>query len=82
MKVTVTEALRMIAMRAGKSLAQLSRELTDVTPASFVNMVARGSMKMKVGAAFAEACGYKLVLIPKDVNIDDVDGIEIKGEIG
>lgn len=38
-------------------------------------------MKMKVGAAFAEACGYKMVFIPADVNVDDVDGIEIKGEV-
>ena len=78
MKVSTTEALRLIASRAGKSLTQLSKEMTKVTPASFVNMVARGSMKPHVMATFARHCGYKLVFIPEDIEVEDE--IEIKGE--
>ena len=71
----------MIARRSKKSIAQLSREITNKQPAALVNMVSRGNMKMKIGAVFAEACGYKMVFIPADVNVEDVDGIEIKGEV-
>lgn len=78
MKVSVKEAIRMIAARAGKSLAQISREVTDSTPAAFVNMVSRGSMKMSVGAMVGEKCGYKLMYVPVDVDIED--GIEIRAE--
>ena len=81
MKVSVTEALRMVAMRANKSLAQLSREITKATPAAFVNMVARGSMKMGVGATFGEKCGYVLMFVPVDKKDSIEDGIEIKGEV-
>ena len=81
MKVGVTEALRMVAMRANKSLAQLSKEITKATPAAFVNMVARGSMKMSVGASFGEQCGYALMFVPIDQKDSIVDGIEIKGEV-
>lgn len=81
MKVSVTEALRMIASRANKSLAQLSREITKGTPAAFVNMVSRGSMKMSVGAVVGEKCGYTLMYVPND-QVDSIeDGIEIKGEM-
>lgn len=79
MKVSSQEALKLIAARAGKSLAQLSREMTKVTPASFVNMVSRGSMKPQMMARFANHCGYKLVFIPDDIEVEDE--IEIKGEV-
>lgn len=81
MKVSVTEALRMIASRANKSLAQLSREITKGTPAAFVNMVSRGSMKMSVGAVVGEKCGYTLMYVPND-EVDSIEnGIVIKGEM-
>lgn len=80
MKLSVTEGLRLLAMRAGKSLAQINKDMgTGKQPANLVNMITRGSLRMKVGAAFAEACGYKMVLVPDDVEI--ADGIEIKGEV-
>jgi hypothetical protein len=78
-RLNVTEGLRLLAMRVGRSVAQISKELGYKTPASLVNMITRGSIRMKVGAAMAEACGYKMVLIPKDIDIED--GIEIKGEV-
>lgn len=80
MKLSVTEALRLLAMRVGKSLAQINKDMgTGKQPANLVNMVTRGSLRMKVGAAFAEACGYKMVLVPEDMDIDDA--IEIRGEV-
>ena len=78
-KLNVTEALRVLAMRANKSVAQLSREMGYKTPASLINMLTRGSIRMKVGAAMAEHCGYKMVLVPDDYEIEDA--IEIKGEV-
>ena len=78
-RLTVNEALRLMSKRAGKSLTQISREITEATPAAFLNMVSRGSMKMSVGASMAEACGYKLMLVPDDYEIEDA--IEIKGEV-
>ena len=73
----VTEALRIISKRANKSLAQLCREMDMGTPANLVNMVKRGSMRLSVGATFARHCGYKLMLIPE--NVDVTEGIEIDG---
>lgn len=81
MKVSVTEALRMIASRANKSLAQLSREITKGTPAAFVNMVARGSMKMGVGAKVGDVCGYTLMYVPNEEVSKLENGIEIKGDV-
>lgn len=71
----VTDALKIIARRCGKSIAQICREMKMGTPANLVSMVNRGSMKMDVGAKFAKHCGYKLVLVPEDADI--TDGIEI-----
>lgn len=81
MKVSVTEALRLISTIAGKSLAQLSREMTKSSPAAFVNMVARGSMKMNVGALVAEKCGFALMFVPIGEKDKIDNGIEIKGEM-
>jgi len=79
MRLNVTEGLRLLAMRAGMSMARVSKKMGYKTPASLINMVTRGTIRMKVGAAMAEACGYKMVLVPADTVIED--GIEIKGEV-
>lgn len=81
MKVSVTEAVRMIAARASKSLAQISREVTKSTPAAFVNMVSRGSMKMGMGAVVGDTCGYTLMYVPNDEVGKISNGIEIKGDV-
>ena len=81
MKLSVTESVRMIALRAGKSLAQLSHVVTGTQPAAFVNMVARGSMKMGVGAKVAEQCGYALMFVPIELKDMIEEGIEIKAEV-
>lgn len=80
-KVSVTEAVRMIMNRAGKSMAQISREAMNNTPAAFVNMVNRGSMKMGVGAVVGDACGYTLMYVPNSEVGKIENGIEIKGEV-
>lgn len=79
MKLSVTEALRLLSMRTGISQAKISKVLGYKTSASLINMITRGTIRMKVGAAMAEACGYKMVLIPADMEIEEA--IEIKGEI-
>ena len=79
MELTVTEALRVLAMRVNKSIAQISREMGYKTPASLINMITRGSIRMSVGAAMAKKCGYKMVLMPEDYECDEA--IEIQGEV-
>lgn len=81
MRISTREAVKMIARRAGKSLGQLSGEVTGSTPAAFVNMVARGSMKMGVGAKVAEQCGYALMFVPIELKDMIEEGIEIKAEV-
>ena len=49
------------------------------TPASLINMITRGSIRMSVGAAMAKKCGYKMVLMPEDYECDEA--IEIQGEV-
>ena len=71
----VTDALKIIARRCCKSMAQICREMKAGTPANLVSMVNRGSMKMDMGAKFARHCGYKLVLVPEDMDL--TEGIEI-----
>ena len=80
-KLSATEGLRIVANRAGKSMAQISREMGYKMPTNITNMMSRGSMRMDVGAGFAECCGYKMVLVPVEVDVSEVDGIEIKGEV-
>jgi len=77
-KLNVGEALKLMASRARKSLSQLSREMDAGTPANLGNMLTRGSIKLKLAALMAEHCGYKVMLVPADIEI--ADGIEIKGD--
>jgi len=79
MKLNVTEGLRLLAIKVGRSMAKISKDMGYKTPASLINMITRGSIRMSVGAAMCEKCGYKMVLVPEDVDVPD--GIEIKGEI-
>ena len=81
MKVSVSEAIKLMAALAGKSLAQICREKLSSTPAAFVNMVAKGSMKMKVGAVVGDACGYTLMYVKNEEVGKIENGIEIKGEV-
>jgi len=80
MRLSVSEAIRLMLDRAKKSMAQISRELGLGTPANVVSMVARGGVKMKVGAAIGEACGYTLMYVPNSEVGKIENGIEIKGE--
>lgn len=77
-RLGIGEALKLMARRAKKSLAQLSREMDTGTPANLGNMLTRGSIKLRLAALMAACCGYKIVLVPKDYVIED--GIEISGE--
>ena len=77
MKVTSSEAVRLMAMRSGMSLAGVSREMKMKMPTNLRNMVSRGSLRADVLADVAKACGYKMVLVPADAEIEDC--IEIEG---
>lgn len=79
MRLTVTEGLRFLALKVNKSIAQISRAMGYKTPASLINMITRGSIRMDVGAKMAEECGYRMILLPNDYEMPD-DAIEIKGE--
>lgn len=78
-RLNVTEAFKLLFMRQGKMQKDISKELGLGTPANLANMINRGSIRVRVGAAVVEACGYKMMLVPKEVEIED--GIEIKGEV-
>jgi len=80
MKVNVTEALKLLAIRKGKTISTINKEMGFKSDC-LGKQVGRGSIRMRVGAAVAEACGYKMVLIPEEVDVSEVDGIEIKGEV-
>lgn len=77
----VKEALKLIVMRSGKSIAKISEDLGFKQRASISQMINRESIRLDVAATVIKECGYKLVAIPDDVDVDDVGGIEIKGEI-
>lgn len=79
MKLSVADALRMVIMLKGKSMAQVCRELGMGTPANLTSMIARGGVKMSTGAKIAENCGYRLVLVPEGEVGKIENGIEIEG---
>ena len=77
MNVSVEESIKLLSMRSGKSLAGISKGI-GMSPANLNNMITRKSVRGKLLAMIAKVCGYKLMLIPKDI---EVDGIEIGGDI-
>ena len=79
MRVTLSEGLKLMAKRAEKTLAQVSREM-GVKPNSLSNLLSRGKMQTPVAMKMADVCGYKLVLVPENTEIKD--GIEIALDAG
>lgn len=79
MKLKTAEAVKLMSARTGKSMAQMCRDLNMGTPANLVLMVNKGSLRARILAAMCEVCGYKMVLVPESVDIEDA--IEIKGEV-
>lgn len=77
MKLSVADALKMVIMLKGKSMAQVCRELGMGTPANLTSMIARGGVKMTTGARIADACDYELMLVPKGSEVEN--GITIIG---
>lgn len=78
-KLNVTEASKLLAMRSGKSIAQICREIGCGTPSNLQQMINNESIRTRVSSAMANACGYKLCFVPDDVEIDDM--IEIEGKV-
>ena len=74
------EALKVMLSLSGKSIAEVSRRIGTKTPSNLSQMITNESIRMRVGAAVCEACGYKLVLVPKDTDLGD-NVIEIAGEV-
>ena len=78
-KLTVKEGTKLVIMRSKKSQSDVSKEMGFANRASLNNMITRGTMKAGMLAYLAECCEYKMVLVPKDMDLDD--GIEIRGEM-
>ena len=78
MILTMPEAIKLMLKRSGHSIASVSRRLGYNTPASIANMLTRGSLRLDMTAKIAGACGYKVMLIPEQMEIDDA--IEINEE--
>lgn len=77
MNVSIEEAIKLLAIRSDKSLAGISRDI-GMSPANLNNMISRNSVRGRLLATIASVCGYKLVLVPKDT---EIDGIEIGGDV-
>ena len=75
--LSISEATKLMAKRAGKSMAQVCKDIDLGTPSNLVQMVNGESIKARVSAAVAEACGYKMCFVNKDTG----DVIEVKGDI-
>lgn len=75
--LSISEATKLMANRAGKSMAEICRKIDLGTPSNLTQMVNNESIKTRVSAAVAEACGYKM----RFVNDETGDVIEVKGEI-
>lgn len=65
------DAVKMLGVISGKSLAQISKEMGLPMPTYLVNTVNRKSLKVETLAEIAEVCGYEVRLVPKDVSIDN-----------
>lgn len=79
MKLKTSEAVKLMSTRVGKSMAQMCRDLNMGTPANLVLMVNKETLRARILAAMCEVCGYKMVLVPEEVEVEG--GIEIKGEV-
>ena len=78
MRLTMSEAIKLMLRRSGNSIASVSRTLGYNTPASIENMLTRGSLRLDMTAKKAGVCGYKVMLVPEKMEIDDA--IEITEE--
>ena len=76
MVLRASEAIRLMIRRTGNNIASVGREIGYKSPANIVNMLNRDSMKLNMAAIIAEICGYKIVLVPEDTEIEN--GIEIE----
>ena len=81
MLLSVKEALKFVVMRSGKTLTKIGEEFGYKQRASLSQMINKESIRLDMAASLVKACGYKLVVIPDDVEVDDVGGVEIKGKI-
>ena len=79
MRLASSEAIKLMIKRTGNSITSVGRTLGYGGPASIANMLTRDSMKLSMAAKIAEVCGYKLLFVPKRMEIDD--SIEIVGEL-
>lgn len=78
----VKEALKVIVMRSGKTLTEIGmNDLGFSQRASLGQMINNESIRLDMAASMVKACGYKLVAIPDDVDVDEVGGVEIKGRV-
>lgn len=78
MKLRVSEAVKLMSKVTKKPMADMCRELNMGQPANLVLMVNKETLRATILAAMCEVCDYKMVLVPKNVNVEE--GIEIKGE--
>ena len=70
------EAVKLLGVISGMSLAQISKEMGLPMPTYLVNMVNRKSMKVDVLAEIAEVCGYEVMLVPEGVEVENSIVIE------
>lgn len=80
-KLSITEILKLMAIRAKKSIAGLSKELGFNNRAALNSMVLRGKMPIDLIQTYANKCGYKVVFVPVDQEVEnaiDVEGRKIE----
>lgn len=77
--ISVKEALKLMLMRSNKSIAGIAKALDLGTAGNVSQMINNETIRLKLTATIAKECGYKLVLLPDDVDTNEVDGIEVSG---
>ena len=75
--LSIVEVMKLIAGRSGKSVARLSEELGFKSRASLSAMILRGTMQPDLMQTYANRCGYKVVFVPIDQEVEN--GIEYEG---
>ena len=78
-EISVKEALKLMLMRSNKSIAGVTKKLELGTPGNLSQMINNETIRLQLTATIAKECGYKLVLLPDDVDTNEVEGIEISG---
>lgn len=76
-KLNVTEVCKIMAMRGDVSIAEISRRMGFKSRANLSAIVVRGTMQTDMMAKYAELCGFKLVAVPMDTDVENA--LEIAG---